>query len=70
MAQQTRLGMYGGARSPYGSFAGKSEPVLVVSGALDFTATEQRMQFTAPKQRMQFTSEEERMQFTSELTNG
>lgn len=69
MSQQTRLGMYGGPRAPYGSFAGKSEPVTVVAGALDTTAPEQRMQFTAPKQRMQFTTEEERMQFTSELDN-
>lgn len=34
-AQRVRLGLYGGARQPYASFAGKGEAPIVVVSALD-----------------------------------
>ena len=55
--QTTRHGLYGGARGLYGSFVGKTIPVVVVPDAMgfEFTLPRQSGGFTIPANRAEFT---------------
>ena len=62
MAAVTRLALYGGARPPYGSFAGK---LVVVA-----TLTVPGLEYTMPDNKLHFTMDDNRLHYTMKDEDG